>query len=149
MVFAMAVADVGVAMGPRNRRRLTATAVTLAASLALALAAVILWRTYGAPTNVTTYQSAVTPKHITLITDNLPYGLSRTQMRARLGAPEKVAGSCWQYHVGVKNFAGGMMNAQRLCFTSNMYDINYIEIDGKWRAPGKYGIMKVIPPPTR
>lgn len=143
----MAVAGVGVAMGPRNRRRLTTAAVALGAIAAIAV--LVVWRGGGTALVRSTSQSSGmrVPAHLTLLPDKLTYGMSTQQVLRRIGKPERIAGSCWQYRENVKDFAGQTINAVRVCFFSNAYSSNYVEIDGKWRDPTS--TTRVIAPPTQ
>jgi hypothetical protein len=144
----MAVADVGVAMGPRNQRRLTAGSVTLGGVLAIAVVALWLFGG-GLPLTHATHQSG-TPvaRHLTLIPDRLVYGMTEPQVLHKIGQPERIAGNCWQYHEGVRNFVGQTVNAVRVCFFDNTYSTSYyMEIDGKWRDPSSSRL--VIAPPTQ
>ncbi|HZQ81079.1 MAG TPA: hypothetical protein VFB25_03770 [Gaiellaceae bacterium] len=138
----MAVADVAVEMGPRNRRRAITAAIVVAA------VAIVFWGGRSALVASKNHSNSgpVASRHLTLIPDNLTYGMTKQQMARRLGRPEKIAGNCWQYHEGVKDFVGQTVNAVRLCFTSSGYQVSYVELDGKWRYPND--TTKVIPPPT-
>jgi hypothetical protein len=137
----MAVADVAVQMGPRNTRRLTTGAIVVAAVAALGLFAARGTFIGGK------HQSGQTAsRHLKLIPDKLIYGMTRQQVLRRIGRPETIAGNCWQYPENLKNFVGQTVNAVRLCFESNMYSNDYMELDGKWRNPTSSRI--VIAPPT-
>ena len=141
------VADVPVKIGPRNRRRFTVGGVTLAA---VALSALGLWLFGGLPfANATNHSESSAPaaRHLVLIPDGLVYGMTKQQVQTKIGKPEKIAGNCWQYHEGVKNFVGQTINAVRVCFVESIYSTAYYEqIDGLWRDPS--GSRHVIPPPT-
>jgi hypothetical protein len=143
----MAVAPVAVEMGPRNQRRLTASAITLAAVLVIVTSG--LWFFGGLPfTHSANHaDSTVTPRHLTLVTDSLVYGMSRQQVAHKIGQPEKVAGGCWQYPENKMDFVGQKINAVRVCFLGNAYSNDYVQLDGKWRLPGTTKI--VIAPPTQ
>ncbi len=142
----MAVAPVAVEMRPRNRRRLTTSAVVL--GVGAVVVAFGLWLFDGLRFTHSPAQSdkPVQSRHLTLIPDNLSYGLTRQQVLHRLGRPDKIAGNCWQYPENKTNFVGQKINAVRLCFLSNSYTIWYQELDGKWRDPSSS--RPVIPPPT-
>jgi hypothetical protein len=143
----MAVALVAVEMGSRNQRRLMTSVFTL--TLVAALSLFGLWMFGGLPFTHSSNQSgsAVQPRHLTLIPDKLVYGMTKQQVRQRVGAPEMVAGGCWQYRENVKNFVGQTINAVRVCFLGNAYSNDYKEIDGKWRDPSSTKL--VIAPPTQ
>ena len=143
----MSVAPVAVEMGPRNQRRLRTGAIILIVAAAVSVTA--LWVGGGLPFVHSTNQlnSSVQPRHLTLIPDKLVYGMSKQQVRDRVGAPDKVAGGCWQYRENVKNFVGQTINAVRVCFLGNAYSNDYRQIDGKWRDPSSTKI--VIAPPTQ
>lgn len=142
------VADVPVKVGPRNRRRLTVAGVALAA---VALCALGLRFFGGLPFfNTTSHSASPAPvtRRLVLIPDGLVYGMTKQQVQTKIGKPEKIAGNCWQYHEGVKNFVGQTINAVRVCFYDNIYSTTfYQQIDGLWRDPSS--TRHVIPPPTQ
>jgi hypothetical protein len=142
----MAVAPITVEMGPRNKRRVTTSAITI--TTVFVIVASVLWFFGGLPfTHNSQTGSTVQPRHLTLLTDKLVYGMSRQQVQGRIGAPTKVAGGCWEYPENKMNFVGQKINAIRVCFLGNAYSNNYEEIDGKWRVPGSSRI--VIAPPSQ
>jgi hypothetical protein len=137
-------------MGPRNKRRVATSLISLAA--VAVVCALGLWFFGGLPfvsSSDHSNSSASDARVITLIPQQpgLAYGLTKQQVRHRLGRPEKVAGQCWQYPEHIKNFVGGTFNAVRLCFYANQYQVWFLELDGLWRyAEG--GTNDVIAPPT-
>lgn len=96
----MAVADLVVTMGPRNRRRLTNSTVTLAAIVVVGLAGWwFLGRSPGSPgplasSSASRSSHAVPSVHVPHM---LAFGTSRAGVRRLLGAPTTTQGSCWLY----------------------------------------------------
>jgi hypothetical protein len=131
----MAVADVAVQIGPRNRRRLTNGAAGLVVIAAIA-AVVLLTRPSNHAGPALSTQST---GHVTSKTDKffqLVYGLSRQQVLRKVGQPTKTLGNCWEYRLNVEIRDGqNMLNALRLCFEGGGYSYQYSEIDGKWFYP--------------
>jgi hypothetical protein len=136
---------VGVAMGPRNTRRLAKGSIVVGGVAAIAASA--LWLFGGLPF---VHSGSTTPaaRHLTLIPDGLVYGMTKPQVLRKIGRPERIVGNCWQYHEGVENFVGQTIDAVRVCFVGNIYSTAfYQQIDGLWRDPS--GASHVIPPPTQ
>jgi hypothetical protein len=141
--------DVAVAMGPRNKRRLTTGSIVVSSVAAIAASA--LWFFGGLPfVHSADHSGSATPaaRHLALIPDGLVYGMTKPQVLRKIGRPERIAGNCWQYHEGVENFVGQTIDAVRVCFVGNTYSTAFYEqIDGLWRDPS--GASHVIPPPTQ
>lgn len=131
----MAVADFGVAIGPRSKRRLAIGAIVVAATVLITAAGLLLLRPLNAPGPVSSAGS-VHPATPRLVTDEVVYGMSKPEVRRRVGEPTKTVGACWQYNEN-KLIRGGqnMLNAQRLCFLGGVYSYDYSRIDGKWFYP--------------
>lgn len=131
----MALADLGVAIGPRNKRRLAGSTITVIAVAAVAAAGFLLLR----PTQHTGPASSAGPTHAaapTFVTDKLVYGITKAEVVRRVGNPTKTVGACWQYDENEKIRGGqNTLNAQRVCFLAGIYSYDYSEIDGKWFYP--------------
>lgn len=146
----MAVVPASVEMGPRNRRRLTTSAITVATIVAITCSA--LWFFGGLPfVNSTDYSRSSAPveRVIVLIPQRpgMAFGMTKQQMIHRLGQPQKIAGQCLQYPENINDFAGGTINAVRMCFWNGQYQHWYMERNGKWSDPYE-GTNAVIAPPT-
>ena len=144
--------DVAVAIGARNKRRLTTGGIALSASVVVS--GLALWFFGGLPfVHGSNHSESSTPvaRVITLIPQRpgFPYGMTKQQMLRRLGKPEKIAGQCWQYPENIKNFANPpqLINAVRMCFYAGQYQVWFMELDGLWRYP-EGGTLDVIAPPT-
>jgi hypothetical protein len=137
----MAVADVAVAMGPRNQRRLAGGAAALAVLLALGAALMLLGRSGGSGP-VAAHYAGPTDSRFTASSARLVYGMTKRQVLALVGPPEKTVGRCWQYRVN-KLIRGTLLNAERVCFESGAYSDLQLETDGAWNRP------IVVPPVTQ
>jgi hypothetical protein len=145
----VAVADVGVAMGPRNTRRLKTSAISAAVVAAVFVAA--LWDSGGGPFAHSSRNSDSTLARSGVITlipqqEGLAFGMTKRQISRRLGQPEKIAGQCWQYGENKKNFVGGTINAVRLCFFAGQYQEWFVQTNGIWRE--HFDQSKKVVPPT-
>lgn len=152
VVIGSSTESVGRRMGPRNRRRLTTGGVAVGSVAAVSVS--LLWFFGGLPfahSSNHSESSQPTERVITLIPQRpgLPYGMTKQQMLHRLGKPEKIAGQCWQYPENVKNFADPpqLINAVRMCFYANQYQVWFMELAGLWRY-SEGGTLDVIAPPT-
>jgi hypothetical protein len=132
----VAIADVALAMGPRNRRRLTGGAIGLVVLVASVAAIFLLLRPPNHPGSASSAgvpQLAAAP---TFVTDKIVYGMSKAQVLHRIGHATKTVGACWQYDENEKIRNGeNFLNAQRVCFLSGIYSYDYSKIDGKWNYP--------------
>ena len=142
--------DIAVAIGARNKRRLTTGGVALSALVVIF--GLALWFFGGLPfVHGSNHSESSTPveRVITLIPQRpgLPYGMTKQQILHRLGKPEKIAGQCWQYPEHIKNFVGGTFDAVRLCFYANQYQVWFLQLNGLWRY-SEGGTNNVIAPPT-
>jgi hypothetical protein len=132
----VAVADVALAIGPRNKRRLIGGAISLGVLAAIVAAAFLLLR----PPNQTGSASSVGSPQVgaapTFVTDKIVYGMTKAQVLHRIGRATKTVGACWQYDENEKIRDGqNFLNAQRVCFLSGIYSYDYSKIDGKWTYP--------------
>jgi hypothetical protein len=138
----MAVADVGVAIGPRNRRRLTTGGVTLGVVAALASAGLFLSRSpnHRAGSAASTRSAQIDPA-----APSFPYGMTDQQVRSIVGRPTTTHGSCWDYSVKTGRIGsvslGEVLAARgadgmRFCFfagaLSNQYLHLYDPKKGRW-----------------
>lgn len=154
MFAPMAVADVAVEMGPRNRRRVLRAAVVLAA-----IAALVVWGGGGGfltgsghhlgPSSSgssgssigggTVYAGTLFP-----LTQKLAYGMNARQVLRIDGHPTKIVRdqtgqTCWQYAVNqTYNGLRGptTLNNVRVCFYGGLYTVYHYEFDGQWLGYG-------------
>jgi hypothetical protein len=130
----IAVADVAVAMGPRNQRRVATSGLALGVIVVVAGAALLLRPSSNpgpAATNAST--QAHTP---TFVTEQIVYGMSKAVVLRRIGKPTKIVGACWQYDENEKIRGGAnFLNAERVCFLSGIYSYAYSEVDNHWTYP--------------
>lgn len=119
--LALAVADLGVAMGPRNRRRLTTSGIVSSVIAALVAGGLLLARSAG----LSTRSSPVSPSARSFV-----YGMTPQQVRGLAGRPTATRGTCWQYRVEVgmvgsaslAGVAGGpTADSVRLCFFAGVF----------------------------
>lgn len=147
----MAVANVAVEMGPRNRRRVIKGSIWLGVIAAIVAAVVLLTRpanqsgpglSAGATQGIGKGGVPSTPIHDKIF--SLSFGITKKQVLRRLGPPTKIVGNCWQYTVNEasytlqqgKVFIDGVENADRLCFSfGDMYTSNRTELNGRWLPP--------------
>lgn len=135
----MAVADLGVAMGPRNRRRLTTGGIALAVTLAAVVASLFLIRSasHAGPSASSTSGHVHSVGGVTAI--HLYSGMSKAQVLRSAGRPAARQGSCWLYHTNQEVGPPGQalhLDALKACFfTGHVYDIHY-KVDGAWMKPG-------------
>lgn len=131
----MAVADLGVAIGPRSRRRLTTGAIVVAGIAVISAAALLLLRppTGSGPASSLGSTRPAPPR---FVTEKIVYGMSKAEVRRRIGEPTKAVGACWQYDENepIRN-GQNMLDAQRVCFLGGVYSYDYSRIDGKWFYP--------------
>jgi hypothetical protein len=160
----------GETMGPRARRRLIRAVGGVAAVIAAVVIAFFLsTRSSGhASRNASTttikngervvkgvtegraWTDTYGPKsneRYALNNQRVIFGMSPAKVRSIIGSPEKIAGSCWQYRLDETISMSGQTdtyNAQRLCFSYGVYNIQYSQTDGAWRD----GRGNAIPAPT-
>lgn len=131
----MAVADFGIAIRPRNKRRLTSGAIALGviAVVATGVALVLRPPPHSGTASSAGSTHAAAPK---LVTQQLVYGMTKAEVLRRVGRPAKTVGACWQYNENVKIRGGeNTLNAERVCFLSGVYSYEYSQTDGKWFYP--------------
>ena len=133
----MAVADLGVAIGPRNRRRISAAAAVVGVIAAGAVVVfLVLMRPSNHPARGTSATSTRVPGHPVSVTEKLVYGMGPSEVVRRVGRPTRTVGACWQYDENLKIRGGqNTLNAERVCFLGGVYSYSYSEIDGKWYYP--------------
>jgi hypothetical protein len=131
----MAVADVALALGPRNRRRLTRSAVTVV-GIAAVVAVVLVTHPANHSGTSSSAGSARVSGRASSVTDKLVFGMTKGQVLGRVGEPTTRVGACWQYRENLE-IRGGLdkLNAERVCFLGGNYSYSYPEIDGKWYSP--------------
>jgi hypothetical protein len=151
MAVSVAFADVAVAMGPRNQRRLTSGGIGLAVIVAIVLA-IALTRSANQPGPVSAGSATASPsgqkgdERYAANSGELVYGMTPHQVRALVGPPSKIAGTCWQYQLDEFRSDHGVArtyNADRICFYAGKFSEQYLEMNGQWYANGV-----VIPAPT-
>jgi hypothetical protein len=129
------VADLGVAMGPRNQRRLVTGAIASGAIAALVAGGLLLhpFNQSGPASSGGSVHVASQPK---LVTQKLIYGMTKAQVVRRVGQPTRTVGACWQYDENLKIRNGeDTVNAERVCFLGGVYSYNYSKMDGTWEYP--------------
>jgi hypothetical protein len=128
------VADVAVAMGPRNKHRVVTSATTLGVVVVVATA-VLLLRPSSDPGPAATSASS-RANAPTFVTQKIIYGMSKAVVLRRIGKPAKIVGACWQYDENEKIRGGAnFLNAERVCFLSAIYSYSYSEVDDHWNNP--------------
>jgi len=147
----VAITDVAVAMGPRNRRRLTGGAISLAVIAALVFGGSLFNRSAGNPGSSATHagRSAANTK-------NIIFGMSPTQVEQVVGRPKKVQstaqGPCWLYRprdsmVGalalseVGSEAYGSEDGFKVCFFGSA--VTQMFVHGPKRFPARPGSVYV------
>jgi hypothetical protein len=130
----MAVADLGVAMGPRNRRRLTTGGIGLGLIAAAVVAVAFLIRS-------STHTVSSASRHGRSTASNAPdiySGMSKGQLLRAAGEPAARQGTCWLYdadrEIGPPGHAVHLDALKTCFFAGHVYDIRY-KIDGKWAKP--------------
>jgi hypothetical protein len=140
-----AVADLGVTMGPRNRRRLTKGAIALVV-IAAAAATVLLTHapSHSGPAVSSTADRAVPSTQKAHL---LSYGMTKQEVRRLAGPPTSTRGNCWLYHakpVGmIQSYAmpGAQVVPIKVCFWQNMTEGLYSWFvgprvpKGEWTPP--------------
>lgn len=132
----MAVADLGLAIGPRNRRRITRGAIVAGLVVATAATLVLLVRRSHHAGPGPSAASSKAPARPVTVTSKLVYGMSKGDVLRLAGRPARSVGPCWQYQENLKIWQGKhTVNAERVCFLGGTYSYAYSEIDGKWIYP--------------
>ena len=100
----MDVADVAVAMGPRNKRRLSAGAIVVVGAVAIAAAALI-WSSHNHSGSATSpaARSSSGPWFVR----RLVFGMTPKQVNRAVGVrPIKIQGACWVYRSTAGTYNG-------------------------------------------
>jgi hypothetical protein len=131
----VAVADVAVELGPRNRRRLAAAGSTLAVIAALVAYASLTHWPGGSGAG-----SSARSTHAGAATANLVFGMTRQQVQHLTGRPTATRGSCWLFRPTATGMVGSIsvwpswatkpydarvMGDLELCFVGNAYSVAY------------------------
>jgi hypothetical protein len=76
------------------------------------------------------------------LADKLRIGMTKSQVRSRIGTPSRVLGACWQYdeHLTVRE---DTLDAERVYFLDGVYLYRYSKVDGCWDYPGQRGIWPI------
>lgn len=118
-----------------NRPRRAPRPLLIAATVAAA--AVAAAPTLALSTSVRQFvgleTSTVPPK---LLADKLVVGMTKQQVRRRIGPPTRIVGTCWLYREHAEAGQGYVLNAEKLCFLGDAYVYGWAEFDGRWDYPG-------------
>jgi hypothetical protein len=130
----MAVADVAVAMGPRNQRRVVSGSIALALVAGVAaLGHQFLPSSHPGSSSFAGLARVPAPM---FVTDRIVYGMTKAEVLRRIGPPTQSVGPCWQYDENEKIRGGeNTLDAQRVCFLSGIYSYDYPKVDGRWNDP--------------
>jgi hypothetical protein len=135
----MAVADLGVAMGPRNTRRLVSGAVVFGTAVAVIAGLQLVL----SPRHSTQLPTRSTVPRVSAPTTHLIYGMTRAQVHRLTGDPTQTQGDCWLFHptrtgmVGsisvVPSFSTTPFDRRttgdlKLCFLGGIYSVSYLRI---------------------
>lgn len=156
-------------MGPRARRRLVRVGIGVVLIAAAVVVFLITTQSSGhTNSNASTTTGAHGERIVKGVTEGRPwtdtygpqsneryalnhrrltFGMSPSQVRKIVGAPEKIAGSCWQYRLDETVSMSGRTDtyrADRLCFAYGVYSTQYSNVDDSWRD----GQSNAIPAPT-
>ena|SRR5581483_8728873 len=131
-------------MGPRKRRRVTAAIVGLGLIAAVVVGIVLLTGkgNSGRHTSGRLHHVSYTIRYLPggdaqyiAHYHNLPYGLTKQQVRRLVGPPTKIANNCWQYPVHEVYSDGYTEKTDKLCFYDGRYTQKYIQgSSGVWNA---------------
>jgi hypothetical protein len=131
----VAVADLGVAMGPRNRRRLTTGGIALGLIAAAVAAGAFFIRSSGQTVSGASHHAR---SAASFRAGDLYSGMSRAQVLRLAGPPAARQGSCWLYQTDQEIGPPGHavhLDALKACFfAGHVYDVRD-KIDGKWAKP--------------
>ena len=124
----------GFAVGPRNKRRLTAGAISFGVIAVIAAALFLILRPSSHPASASSSSTHVSARP--LVTQKIVYGMTKAEVLRRIGKPVKTAGACWQYTENKSIWDGQhIINAERVCFLSGIYSYDYSKMDGEWNYP--------------
>ena len=152
----MAVADIAVAMGPRNRRRFTAGAIGLAVIAAGAAGGLLTRSPDHSGSAVSARSTRLTPPPSSA---HLGFGLTARQVLRLTGAPTTTHGSCWFFRpkagmVGSipiappgSSFPPASVGQFKVCFSSGVdaYASLQLFAQGQWRWVGWPFVTSNVP----
>ncbi len=133
--FTVAVADLGVAMGPRNRRRLTKGGIALGLIAAAVAAGAFFIRSSSQTVSGASHHAR---SGASFNAADIYPGMSKAQLLRLAGQPAAKPGTCWLYHTDQEIGPPGHavhLDALKACFfAGHVYDIRD-KIDGNWAKP--------------
>lgn len=150
MFSAMAVADVVLEMGPRNRRRVTKAGIGLAMVLAVVAVVLVTRPSNHSGPAVSAPQLHVPPAIARLNANRskVVFGLTKQQVRHLIGPPTRIVGNCWHYPLYEFTFQPGdkpVRTGDGFCFVFGVYNTHEFWQNGKWWTLSNGGVQIAAP----
>ena len=125
-------------IGPRARRRLIAVGAAVVVIAAIAIGFTLLTRSsdHGSPSGPKREVGPNGDKRYVANSEQLVFGMTRSQVRKIVGPPTAVVGNCWDFRLDEVIHVFGQshpIDAERVCFYGGKYSTHYTKWEGRWQ----------------